>query len=191
MIDRKRATALVNQLCLKSEQLLIRRSSDVDKLVMIQHESHPEIMRYILTIGSQAETAAGVEKMLLEWTGIEDTWLSFSVINCTENSQEEPIIGFVFLNVISFQEGVVEIGYRLHPDHQGYGFGYAAVQLFLQWIETELQPDRYIAYCVCENKPSWRLLEKLGFAREKEILDGVEINGQTYAEYLYAKPYDL
>ena len=180
-MDRSQTQKAVKIMDLKSERLHLRLSQNQDKAVMISHESNPNIMRYILTVGSPEEVVKGVEHMLQPWNGDENVWISFSVVVKRE------VIGFVFLNVISYQRAVIEIGYRLHPDHQGKGYAFEAVALFCHWIEAVLKPKRFEAYCVCDNIPSWRLLEKLGFSREQEIPANAEINGQQHAEYLYAK----
>ncbi|WP_395374294.1 GNAT family N-acetyltransferase [Marinicella sp. W31] len=187
MIKPHQAAVLVHDVHLTSERLFIRRSVQKDQSLMIRHESNAEIMRFILTIGSHQETVAGVNEMLQRWHGDEGVWVSLSVLLRPEYNDADEPIGFVFLNIVSYQKGIIEIGYRLHPDYHGSGYGVEAVKLFLQWLEAELQPNQCVAYCVCDNLPSWHLLEKLGFSRQKHILKGAEIDGTTYDEYFYVK----
>ena len=187
MISQSQAAASVQNMCFDDGVVLIRRSLEEDQTVMIQHESNLHIMRFIRTAVSRAEITEEVREMLQPWQGDENTWVSFSILLSAGNAPGDGPIGFVFLNVISYQKGLIEIGYRLHPDHHGKGYGYAAVDLFLGWLEKELQPNQCIAYCVCDNAPSWGLLEKLGFVREKQLLNSVEINGTSYDEYIYTK----
>jgi RimJ/RimL family protein N-acetyltransferase len=58
----------------------------------------------------------------------------------------------------------VEIGYWLIPKAHGSGYASEAVAAVINALETGLSQRRIVAQCRPENSPSWRLLEKQGFA---------------------------
>jgi RimJ/RimL family protein N-acetyltransferase len=84
-----------------------------------------------------------------------------------------------------------EIGWALHPDHQGHGYALEAVRELLRICfdpaPSGLGLRRVAALCFADNEPSWRLMEKVGMRREthnvKESLhrDKGWLDGYAYA----------
>ena len=70
-----------------------------------------------------------------------------------------------------------EIGWGLHPDHQGQGYAVEAVRALLGICFDEppqgLGLRRVIALCFADNEPSWRLMEKVRMRREAHTGEGV------------------
>ena len=69
-------------------------------------------------------------------------------------------------------DGAVEIGYAVAPSWQGRGIATVAVNELLReaWSAREIR--RVLAHTLPEPNASVRVLEKSGFAREGEDLDG-------------------
>lgn len=59
-----------------------------------------------------------------------------------------------------------EIGYTLHPDEWGHGFGSLVAQALVQIAFTEMGLQRVAAVCRLGNVASIRVLEKAGLRRE-------------------------
>lgn len=83
--------------------------------------------------------------------------------------KEQPgrIIGTVSLQNIlplPYESGI--IGYRFDGDYHGKGYGTEAVGKLVQIGFRELQLKRIAAYVQSDNRPSIRLLERIGFERE-------------------------
>lgn len=60
----------------------------------------------------------------------------------------------------------IELGFRLHPAYRGQGYATEAGRTFLGWYHSNDQKPM-IAFTEPSNKPSIRVLEKLGFAQVK------------------------
>lgn len=58
------------------------------------------------------------------------------------------------------------IGYSMHPSYAGQGFATEAVTALLDRAFRRLDLHRVIAEAFELNKPSWRLMERLGMRRE-------------------------
>src|SRR5690606_21683193 len=58
-----------------------------------------------------------------------------------------------------------EIGYILHPDHWGEGLATEAVSAAIDHVFATREADRLTADVDPDNRPSIRLLERLGFVR--------------------------
>ncbi|GBQ06599.1 GNAT family N-acetyltransferase [Saccharibacter floricola] len=62
----------------------------------------------------------------------------------------------------------VEIGYWVHPAQYRRGIAYEAVSAALEALTHNVPQRQIIAECRAENRPSWQLLEKLGFVATGE-----------------------
>lgn len=61
----------------------------------------------------------------------------------------------------------IELGFRLHPAYRGQGYATEAGRTFLGWYHSNDQKP-VIAFTEPSNKPSIRVLEKLGFQHAGE-----------------------
>ncbi|MFC4737297.1 GNAT family N-acetyltransferase [Bacillus daqingensis] len=59
-------------------------------------------------------------------------------------------------------EWLPEIGYHIHRDHQGYGYGSEAAALFRQYACSTLQLPAVYSYMTSDNAASRRTAEKIG-----------------------------
>lgn len=77
-----------------------------------------------------------------------------------------------FLNDCGFDDESIEIGYALHPDHQGHGYATEAVKAVLGEL-WRMGFRKVIAGFFEENAASFRVMEKCGMKRipkEEEIV---------------------
>jgi [ribosomal protein S5]-alanine N-acetyltransferase len=66
-------------------------------------------------------------------------------------------------------EGDLEIGYGLAPEHRGRGYGNEVVEALSRWLMTQPNVERVVAREVlAENAASRRALENAGFVLERE-----------------------
>lgn len=81
----------------------------------------------------------------------------------------------------------VELGWAFHPAAGGRGYATEAVSDLLRMCFWDMGVRRVEAHCFAANRPSWRLMERLGMRREthavKESLhrSGEWMDGLTYA----------
>ena len=80
-----------------------------------------------------------------------------------------------------------ELGWVLDPAYAGRGYASEAVEELLRLCFEDLGLRRVTANCFADNKPSWRLMERLGMRRElytvRESLhrSGEWLDGMGYA----------
>lgn len=79
------------------------------------------------------------------------------------------------------------IGYWMGERHAGQGHMFAALQLVIPYIFSELQLHRIEAACIPDNVRSIRLLEKSGFQREGHLRDYLKINGQWRDHLMFSR----
>jgi RimJ/RimL family protein N-acetyltransferase len=63
----------------------------------------------------------------------------------------------------------VDIGFALLPNYEGKGYGYEATKAIMQYATRTYGINTYLAITLPSNKPSQRLLEKLGLTFKKMI----------------------
>jgi ribosomal-protein-alanine N-acetyltransferase len=91
---------------------------------------------------------------------------------CAVDLPENPCIGVVGLLHIPWQARftpAVEIGWRIHRDHQGRGYAREAAELALAHGFGTLGLAEIVAFTVPANRPSWRLMERLGMRGDGEF----------------------
>ena len=86
-------------------------------------------------------------------------------------------VGWVSLRVAERDLTTGEIGYSIVRDFRGRGVATEAVRMLLDEGFTEGGLTRVNAYCLPENLPSRRLLERLAFAPEGVLPRGATVNG--------------
>lgn len=86
----------------------------------------------------------------------------------------EKFIGFCGLKYIP-EDTAVDLGYRLMKKYWGKGLATEASQACLDYGFHTLKLKRITAMVVPDNKGSINVLEKLGFAFEKEVMEDGEL----------------
>lgn len=86
-------------------------------------------------------------------------------------------VGWVSLRVAERDLATGEIGYSIVRDFRGRGIAIEAVRALLDEAFTEGGLERINAYCLPENAPSRRLLERLQFSTEGVLPRGATVNG--------------
>jgi [ribosomal protein S5]-alanine N-acetyltransferase len=94
------------------------------------------------------------------------------------------LIGFVRLGLGGHRSG--ELGYAIRRDEWGHGYATEAASLMLNFGFRSLKLHRIQAACGPDNRPSQRMLAKLGFTPEGRIRDHVFTNGSWRDSLLYS-----
>jgi ribosomal-protein-alanine N-acetyltransferase len=90
-------------------------------------------------------------------------WLSWYWILMGKAGEESVLIGSGGFKDRPQPDGTVEVGYSVLPQHQGCGYASEAVGGLLSWVFAHGEVTRVIAETLPENRPSIRVLVKLGF----------------------------
>jgi RimJ/RimL family protein N-acetyltransferase len=96
------------------------------------------------------------------------------------------LIGDFTLAWRSREHQLGEIGFELHPDHQGKGYATEATAVLLRLGFEELGLHRIIGRCDGRNLASARLMERLGMRREAHLRENELIKGEWTDELVYA-----
>jgi RimJ/RimL family protein N-acetyltransferase len=79
-----------------------------------------------------------------------------------------------------------EVGFVVHPEHHGRGYGREGALVILRLGFEELRLHRMIGRCDARNTASARLMERLGMRREAHLLENEFVKGEWTDELDYA-----
>jgi RimJ/RimL family protein N-acetyltransferase len=96
------------------------------------------------------------------------------------------LVGDVDLDWRSAEHRLGEIGFLVHPDHQGKGYATEAARPLLRIAFEDLALHRVIARTEARNTASARVLEKLGMRREAHLVENEWVKGEWQSELVYA-----
>jgi RimJ/RimL family protein N-acetyltransferase len=97
------------------------------------------------------------------------------------------LVGLLSFNTISSRFHTVEIGWIFHPAYRGKGYASEAAHALMDYGFRVLKLHRVIATCDPHNRPSVRIMEKLGMRLEGRFLESVLLaDSKWHDECFYA-----
>ncbi len=112
----------------------------------------------------------------------EGEWLSAAAVLRTTGE----LVGDVSLHWASEAHGQGELGFVVHPEHQGRGYATEASRPLLDFAFGPLGLHRVIGRLEPRNAGSARVLEKLGMRREAHLVENEWVKGAWQSELVYA-----
>ena len=169
---------------LLTERLSLRpfREDDLDAFHTIQ--SRPDVVRYLYwEPRSRDEAREMLERRILQ-TAIEQEGQG---LHLAADLLESPgLVGHFNLFFVSQDHRQGEIGFVVHPDHHGHGYGTEGARLMLRLGFEELGLHRIIGRCDARNAASARVMEHLGMRREGHLIENEWVKGEWTDEFVYA-----
>jgi RimJ/RimL family protein N-acetyltransferase len=108
------------------------------------------------------------------------------VVLAMESVATGELIGRVNLSVGPSEHRQGEIGFLLHPDHQGRGYATEAAAAMLALAFETYDLHRVAGRLEPRNVASARVLEKLGMRREAHLIENEWVKGEWQSEAIYA-----
>jgi RimJ/RimL family protein N-acetyltransferase len=97
---------------------------------------------------------------------------------------EGELIGTANVAVGEHRQG--EIGFMLHPDHQGHGYATEAAEAIVELAFGTYRLHRVYGCVEPRNTASVRVLEKLGMRLEGHLRENEWVKGEWQSEVVYA-----
>jgi ribosomal-protein-alanine N-acetyltransferase len=108
------------------------------------------------------EVAVYYIKLLSESPNVKDRLCWFIV-----EKEQNIVIGSIGFKAKPDKDGVVEIGFGIEPAFRLQGYATDAVEGVIKWALSQNDIRKVIAECEPNNKPSVRVLEKVGMKRTR------------------------
>jgi RimJ/RimL family protein N-acetyltransferase len=167
-----------------TERLILRafRPEDFDAVFAMQ--SRPDVARFLYwDARTEAEVREALTKKIASTAIREEEDVLFLAAELHGTGE---LVGDVVLQWTSRQHLSGEIGFIVHPDHQGHGYATEASRELLRLAFEELQLHRVIGRVEARNIGSARVLEKLGMRREAHLIENEYVKGEWQSELAYA-----
>ena len=169
-----------------TERLLLRPiDAEADLLAMHSYRSNPEVCRYVpFSPGTPEELAERLADPERVRSAIDDEGQVMSLVMIRRDTGE--LIGDLVLFWHSSTDQRAEVGYVLHPDHEGHGFATEGTRALLGLCFDVAGAHRVTARLDERNGASARLLERLGFRLEATFVDGEWFKDEWTTLLVYA-----
>lgn len=156
--------------------MILRELTEADFLVLPDLLTNDQIKKtYMLPDYSCREEAFPLARRLIQLSHDPNRFL---------RGMEEAGCLVGFLHDVQIQNGAVELGYAVHPDHWNKGFATAALRLAIRDL-FDLGYREVFCGAFEENHASLRCMEKAGM-QKLERTDTIEYRGMLHRCYYYA-----
>ena len=171
------------EILLSTRRLILRPLQAEDAETMFRYRSRPDVSRYQSWLPADvSEVRAFIEKMLGAPPGVRGTWFTLAMI-LRDTGIMAGDVGLHFPEIESTQ---LEIGITLSPAFQRRGLAAEALEEVCRFAFFSLGKDRLYASVDPRNKPSIRLLERVGMRKEAFLPGSMVIRGELVDDLVYA-----
>jgi RimJ/RimL family protein N-acetyltransferase len=178
------AHVLEPDLPIETDRLTLRAFGPGDFDAVFAMQSRPDVARFLYWDARTEEEVRQSLAMKIAATAIraeEDT-----LFLAAELRTSGELVGDVVLHWTSEQHLSGEIGFIVHPDHQGHGYATEASRVLLELAFEHLRLHRVYARVEPRNVASARVLEKLGMRREAHLVENEFVKDEWQSELVYA-----
>lgn len=170
-----------NMIILETERLKLRRFSPDDWEDLYEYLSLEEVVKFepydVYTKEQSKEEAMNRSQQEAFWAV------------CLKS--ENKLIGNVYFNQQEPKDFYTwEIGYVFNPSYYGKGYATESCKRILEYGFKEQKARRIVAMCNPENKPSWRLLERLNMRREGHLRENIYFKCNENGEPIWNDTYE-
>ncbi|MGW4201290.1 GNAT family N-acetyltransferase [Streptomyces sp. NPDC004726] len=169
---------------LTTDRLSLRLFTPDDAEDLFAYQGLASVARYLYRppyTRQECEKVAAERSAVTSW-GVDGDNLTLALCR-----REEPgVIGEVSVTLADARARQGEIGWILHPGHEGHGYASEAAAALASAAFGALGVHRLFARLDVENTGSVRLCERLGMRREAHLIEN-DLDGDRWgSEYVYA-----
>jgi len=163
-------------------RLKLREFVEEDFQAFREMESRPEMHIYERMPPSIEESRKSLETFISNQLEISRTNFRFAITIPPKDS----VRGLVKLTREREAIREWEVGWAVHSDEWGKGYGTEAAWFVIDWAFREFKVHRMVAFCHVSNAASVRVMEKLGMHQDGRLRETRWLNGEWWDEYVYA-----
>jgi len=167
-----------------TDRLLLRPFADGDLDALHAMQSREDVTRYLYWGPRSLDEVRHQLERLKGMASIEDGSDALRLAAVVRDSGA--MIGDVSLHSVNREHLQAELGFILHPDHQGQGYATEATAEMLRIGFEDLGLHRIYGSCDARNTASARVLERLGMRREAHFRETEFVKGEWCDELIYA-----
>ena len=163
---------------------MLRPFTDGDLDALHGMQSREEVTRYLYWGPRSREQVGEMLARIQKLTSFDAEGHAIRLAACLPESGA--LIGDISLNLVSREHHQAEIGFVVHPDHQGRGYATEACSALMRLGFAELGLHRIVGRADARNIGSARVMEHLGMRREAYFRQNEFVKGEWTDEVVYA-----
>ena len=168
---------------LLTERLVLREFVESDWVATLAYQRDPRYLRYYPWHDRTEADARAFVNRFLQWQEEEPRRL----VQLTIALQgDNTLIGNCGIRRKPDNDWEADIGYELDPRHWGKGYATESAKALVDYGFKELGLSRLSSWCIADNTPSVRVLERLGFRQEGRLRRNEFFKGRWWDTLLYA-----
>lgn len=166
-----------------TDRLILREYVAEDFEDMFAYESDPLVVQYVCYGPySREECWQQLSYHIEHQTAVPRIYFHLGIVQ----REEERLIGWCGLEVISRENQEAELGYALHRNYWGHGYMTEAAQVVIEAGFEQLNLHRIFATCSPANTGTVRVLEKVGMRYEGCLMEQKWCRGEWRDTAVYA-----
>lgn len=169
---------------LRTERLLLRPFTDDDLDALHAMFGQEEVVRYLYWEPRTIDEAREMLERIKMMTSLDAEEHGIRLAAVLPDSGT--VVGDISLRLVSEEHRQGEIGYVIHPDHQGLGYATEAAAALMGLGFRDLGLHRIRAGADARNVGSIRVMKHLGMRREALFAENEFIKGEWTNEVVYA-----
>jgi len=169
-----------------SERLVLRRPRTEDFEAFLRSWADPQMTRYT---GARPNVEQFIRDLIAEMQAKQPgesepggPWYQYAI----ERRDDGALVGDIGIGFGVPGERQVEVGDRIHPDHQRQGYAREALGAVIPHLIAEHRIHRFIGVAASENAASIAVLRSLGFRQEGHFRQSFWCNGEWLDDDYYA-----
>jgi RimJ/RimL family protein N-acetyltransferase len=169
---------------IQTERLVLRPFAPGDFDAMLAMQSDAEVARYLYW---DPRNAAEVREILARksaYTSLRAP--GDDLVFAVELRSTGEVVGDCGLHWDDSEHRQGEIGFIVHPGHQGQGYATEAAREVLRIGFEDVRLHRVVGRLEARNTASAQVLEKLGMRREAHLIENEWVKGEWQSEVVYA-----
>ena len=167
---------------IETERLLLQPLTAEHTDFVFRHFSNPAVYQYLLDEPPVTDHAQAEEIVQFYAEPAGKPYNRWVILRKSDNQP----IGTCGYHKWDRRYFRTEIGYDLHPDFWGQGYMTEALKAVIASGFEKVGLNRIDALVYVENKPSIRLLQRLGFTREGLLRDYFYLDGKFYDHIIFS-----
>jgi RimJ/RimL family protein N-acetyltransferase len=159
---------LTEPLQLETPRLILRRWQEIDRTPFAAMNADPVVMRFFAAPFTREVSDENIDRYL---AAFDREGFSFFAATVRDTGAFAGTIGLQTMRdvVPNLPQPAVEIGWRLTQAAQGKGFATEGARAIIDFAFNELGLDEVVAITAIPNRPSRRVMEKLGMTHRPEL----------------------
>jgi RimJ/RimL family protein N-acetyltransferase len=169
---------------IQTERLVLRAFERGDFAAVYAMRSNPDVVRYLYWDVHTEEQARRALEDRIRFRSIHREGDVLALAASVRGADE--MVVDIILRCVSEAHSLAEIGYMVHPEHQGNGYATEAARAVLRIAFDDAGFHRVVGSLEARNAASARVLQKLGMRREAHLVENEWVKGEWQSEVVYA-----